>query len=366
MIIGIDARAAAEVEAGRGRVVRELLEALATLPGEHRFLLYCRTAAELALDSRFDWVLVDASDPIWHVRAARLANRRCDVFLSTNSYLTAWFTRIPTAVLVYDLIAFIPGANAQRRAKLIEHLTIGRAVRRAASLICISNATLQDLTRKFPAAQDKSSVVPLAAAPLFSSERPEAELAEVRRRYGLKRPFVLSTGTLEPRKNLPRLIAAFASLTDDVRRGHQLVIVGPSGWQTDETMAAARANPEDVLWLGFVPDTDLAALYQACCAFCYPSLYEGFGLPLLEALQSGAPSITSNLSSLPEIGGSAARYVDPYDVNQIRAALSEVLVTPELRQELRRRGPEQAASFSWDRSAREMLAGLAGLAPRSG
>src|SRR5215208_84666 len=123
MRIAIDARAAAEVPAGRGRYVRELLLALARLPDDNRYLLYARSRWDAELDERFEWKLIDSRDPIWHVRAARAANREADVLLSTNSYLTAWFTRIPTAVVVYDMIAFQTDARPQRRAALIEKAT---------------------------------------------------------------------------------------------------------------------------------------------------------------------------------------------------------------------------------------------------
>jgi glycosyltransferase involved in cell wall biosynthesis len=360
MVIGIDARAAAEVEAGRGRVVRELLEALARLEDRHDYLLYCRTPlTELKLDSRFRWEQVKTRDPLWHLRSARSANHHCDVFFSTNSYLTAWFTRIPTVVLVYDLITFVPEAKAQRRAKLIERLTIQRAIRSASHLVCISETTQRDLVERFPAARAKSSAVPLCAAPIFAAPRTAQELAQVRHRHGLVKPFVLSTGTLEPRKNLPRLIKAYARLPEQLRRRYQLVIVGPNGWQMEESLNAAGANAEDVRLLGYVSEEDLAALYRLCTVFCYPSLYEGFGLPVLEALQSGAPAITSSVSSLPEVAGSAARYVDPYETGEIRAALIELLESPGKREELRKRALYRARKFSWSRTAGAVLDRLA-------
>src|SRR3954451_12073579 len=148
LVIGIDARAAAEVPAGRGRYVRELLRALARREDDARFLLYARDRWDKPLDGRFEWRLIDAPDPLWHLRAARAANREAAVFLSTNSYLTAWFTRIPTAIVVYDLIAFDPAARPQRRASLIERATAGPAVRRAASLLAISDWTRRDLEKR--------------------------------------------------------------------------------------------------------------------------------------------------------------------------------------------------------------------------
>jgi alpha-1,3-rhamnosyl/mannosyltransferase len=366
MIIGVDARAASEVKAGRGRVVRELLAAFARLPDDNRYLLYCRTPdPELELDERFEWRAIDQRDPLWHVRAARKASRACEVFFSTNSYLTTWFTRVPSVLLVYDMIAFVPGASAQRRAQAIEHLTIRRALRRAQEAICISRATERDLVERFPQARGKTSVAHLAAHPRFARRRSAEELEEVKKRYGLEKPVVLSTGTLEPRKNLPRLIEAFANLPADLRDSHLLVLVGPQGWDTEETLRRVSLRSELVKVLGYVPDEDLACLYQLCTVFCYPSLYEGFGLPLLEAMAAGAACITSDRSSLPEIGGDGARYVDPTDVTDIARALEELLRSEDQRQALRERGREIAGRFSWDRAGRVVLDRLAAAGNRA-
>jgi alpha-1,3-rhamnosyl/mannosyltransferase len=356
MKIGIDARAASEVKAGRGRVVRELLAALAGLPNDHRYILYCRAPeTELGLDDRFEWRSIPASDPFWHLRTARAANRACDVFFSTNSYLTAWFTRVPSVLLVYDLIAFVPGASAQRRAQAIEHLTIRRALRRTREAICISKATERDLVERFSQVRGKTSVAHLAAHPRFASRRTPKELEAVRQRYELDRPVVLSTGTLEPRKNLPRLIEAFAALPEEMRERHLLVLVGPEGWDMEETLSRAQLRSELVRVLGYVPDEDLAALYQLCTVFCYPSLYEGFGLPLLEAMSAGAASITSDRSSLPEIGRNGVLYVDPLDVSDISRAIRELLESEQRRRTLGERALAVSRSFSWERTARTVL-----------
>jgi glycosyltransferase involved in cell wall biosynthesis len=363
MKIGIDARAAAEERAGRGRVTRELLEALSRVDDEHEFVLYCRRpATELRLDRRFSWREVHAPEPVWHVQTARLASRCCDVFFSTNSYLTLWFTSIPAVQLVYDMIAFVPGAGGQRRASLIERATIRPALRRAGALICISRATERDLSSRFARASGKTTVISLAASPRFSRSCTDGELAEVRRRYRLERPFVLSTATLEPRKNLPRLIEAFAALPAQVRDAHLLVLAGPDGWEMEETLRSANLRPELVKLLGYVPEDDLAALYQACTVFCYPSLYEGFGLPLIEAMRSGAPVITSNVSSLPEVAGDGALYVNPLDVAEIGNALEELLSAPHRRDILSRRGRDLSARLGWEQSARAVLDRLVAVA----
>jgi alpha-1,3-rhamnosyl/mannosyltransferase len=367
VIIGIDARAAAEVPAGRGRVVRELLPALEALDVPYRFELFCRRPWEEAdLGPRFRWVTVPLPDPLWHAAVAARASRSCDVFFSTNSYLTVWGLLIPSAVLVHDLIAFLPAARAQSRAAWIERATAGLAVRRAARLVCYSRSTETDLVRFFPRAAGKTALVPLAANAGFHHPPAGPELAAVTKRHGVEPAgYVLASGTLEPRKNLVRLIRAHAQLPDELRRRNPLLIVGPRGWEEEELMRAAAGTP-DVRLAGYVPDADLAALYAGCSAFCYPSLYEGFGLPVLEAMAAGAPVVTSDVSSLPEVGGDAVAYLSPDDERSIEATLERLLRSPNERADLSRRGRARAAQYSWERTARLVLDELerAGQGPR--
>jgi glycosyltransferase involved in cell wall biosynthesis len=357
VILGIDARAAAEEPAGRGRYVRELLGALARRDDDHTYELYAHTRWDRELDERFRWQLIPSRDPVWNLRAARAASKRCAAFLSTNSYLTAWFLRVPSAVVVYDLVAFQPGATARRSSGLIEHATIRIGVRRAARLLCISQATRSDLVARYPWAASKATVVPLAAGERFSRELRASDFEAVRSRHGLETDFVLCAGTLEPRKNLLRVLEAHAALGRSV----QLALVGPRGWEFKPILEeASRRN--DVRVLGQVTDEELAALYQACTVFCYPSLYEGFGLPLLEAMASGAPCVTSSVSSLPEVGGDAVVYVDPTDVDEIRGAVERLLESEPDRTALGERAKQRAASFSWDRTVAQTLETLASVA----
>jgi glycosyltransferase involved in cell wall biosynthesis len=356
MIVGVDARAAAEVPAGRGRVLRELLTALDELNQPHGFRLYCRQPwDEVALGPRFRWAPIALPDPLWHAAAAARASRSCDVFLSTNSYLTAWMLRIPSAVVVYDLIAFRPDARPQRRAARIERVTIRPALRRAARLICISQATERDLVELFPGAAGKTISVPLAADDRFSASHSEDALRTAARRHGVDDGFVLTTGTLEPRKNLVRLIRAHGRLPLDLAQAFPLLIVGPKGWEEESIMEAAAGREDTVILAGYVPDHELAALYAGCTVFCYPSLYEGFGLPVLEAMAAGAAVVTSGVSSLPEVGGDAVLYVDPEDEAAIAGALERLLRSPTERADLSERGRRRATEFSWERTSRAVL-----------
>jgi alpha-1,3-rhamnosyl/mannosyltransferase len=350
--IGIDARAATEVPAGRGRVVRELLRALAARDDDRRYVLYGRARWDEVLDERFSWTLIDAPDPLWHWRTARAAGRGCDVFLATNSYLSVILTARPSVAIVYDLVALDPGTSPNRRSAVIERLTLGTAVRRARGLVCISQTTRDELVARIPAAAPKASVALLAGAP--DPGRPSAEaLAE------LPPPgFVLAVGTLEPRKNLPRLVQAFAALPEALQAAHPLVVVGATGWRTGQTLAALQSLGDRCRMLGHVSDAALAELYRRSAVFCYPSLAEGFGLPVLEAMAAGAPVLTSDVSSLPEVGGDAVAYADPLDVTAIANGLKRLLSDPARRDQLASAGRARAATFSWDRFAGEVLAAL--------
>jgi glycosyltransferase involved in cell wall biosynthesis len=351
LTIGIDARAATEVPAGRGRVVRELLRSLAERGDEHRYLLYARKAwEEQPLDERFDWRLIEARDPLWHLRAARAAGRECDVLLSSNSYLTPLFTRLPTVAIVYDMVTFEPAMRPNRRSTVIERLTLGPAVRRCTALLAISQATADALEARFPRAATRTVVAPLGVSPALSEELDPEQNAT------LPSPgFVLAVGTLEPRKNLPRLVAAYGRLNPQFQADHPLVVVGALGWETGETLERLRALGDRCTMLGYVSDAALAELYRRCSVFCYPSLGEGFGLPVLEAMAAGATVLTSDISSLPEVGGEAVEYVDPHDTASISAGLLRVLTDESLRAELSRRASARAREFSWERFSEIVL-----------
>jgi glycosyltransferase involved in cell wall biosynthesis len=348
MRIGIDARAAAEERGGRGTMVRELLLALERLAPPHTFELVARTRWAAPLGDRFTWRLIDRPDPWWNVLAGAGAGRRCDAFLSTNSYLTAWFTRVPTAMIVCDLVAYHDEYSPQRRAKVIERATLPLAVRRAEAITAISQATADDLTARFPRALAKTTVTPLAADARYASAAPDPAALE---RHGLRSPYVLAVGTLEPRKNLPRLIEAFAALPAELRDGHELALVGGGGWEMEETMRSIAGHAGLVRRLGHVPDADLPALYAGAALFAYPSLYEGFGLPVLEAMAAGTPVLTSDVSSLPEVAGDAALLVDPEDAGAIGDALTRLVEDRELADRLRRQGRLRASHYTWERTA---------------
>jgi alpha-1,3-rhamnosyl/mannosyltransferase len=169
-------------------------------------------------------------------------------------------------------------------------------------------------------------------------------IAAVRTRYQLERPFILSVGTIEPRKNLSTLVNAYRALPTHLQGEFELVLAGPIGWADSETTARVRA----VRYLGYVPERDIAPLTAAATVFAYPSLYEGFGFPVAQAMAAGVPVITSNVSALPEVAGDAALLVDPRSEAELRDGLQRLLLCPSIRAAMSERGRQRAECFRWD------------------
>jgi len=264
---------------------------------------------------------------------------------------------IPTVITVHDLIFRHLPAHHKSLNRWYLNLTMPLYCRRATHIIAISECTRRDLIAAYGISPGKITVVHEAADPRFCPQTSEAVADElhptaVRARYNLPDRYLLFVGTIEPRKNLARLLAAFeAAHAEGLTDG--LVIVGRRGWLYDDFFAALERSParSSVILPGYVPDEDLPAFYAGAQALVFPSLYEGFGLPVLEAMACGTPVTCSATSSLPEIAGDAALHFDPGSVESITTAVCHLLDDANLRAALRQRGFEQAARFSWDRVA---------------
>jgi glycosyltransferase involved in cell wall biosynthesis len=243
------------------------------------------------------------------------------------------------------------------RNRLDTLLALSQAVRAGARFIAVSAHTREQALRFLRLRPERVAVVRWAADPAFRPLADPGAVAAVKARLGVDRPYLLSVGSLEPRKNITTLVDAFTRLPAALRDRHALVIVGGPGWRNREIVERLeRAAAEcAVIRAGAVPLPDLVALYNGAVALAYPSLAEGFGLPVLEAMACGTPVVTSCVSSLPEVAGDAALLVDPHDAAGLSAALGRLLAEPALRAELRRRGLARAATFSWRRTALETL-----------
>jgi glycosyltransferase involved in cell wall biosynthesis len=285
-----------------------------------------------------------------------LAELRPDVAHFTNAMLPL-ATPCPTVVTVHDMsLELHPRCHPLRRL-LVNRPLAALALRRASLVVTVSESARADLLRLRPLPAERVRVVPEAAAPLFRPVREQHRLARVRERHALPERFLLYVGTIEPRKNLDRLMEALALARGD-GAGVELVCVGPYGWSARDLAGRVErlGLGSAVRFTGYVPAAELPALYSLAQAFVFPSIYEGFGLPVVEAMACGTPVVTANNSSLAEIAGDAALTVDPHDVAALAAAILRVSGDAELRRTLAERGLRRAAEFSWERSAREMLA----------
>jgi len=294
---------------------------------------------------------------VWMQTLAPRAMRRvrADIAHFTNG-MVPLASPVPTVVTIHDMsLTLYPRYHPARRVMLNRPL-VDLAARRADAIITVSQSAKRDIMRAYGLPSDRVHVVHEAAAPSFHRVEDAATLERVRRQHALPERFILYVGTIEPRKNLPKLIEGFARRHHSGDLPHRLVCAGPYGWLSrDIDDLLDRLSIRDaVQFAGYLPFDDLPALYTLAEMFVFPSLYEGFGLPPLEAMASGTPVITSNVSSLPEVVGDAALMIDPYDPAAIADAMRRVLTDASLRSDLRTRGLERARSFSWERSIRRV------------
>lgn len=264
---------------------------------------------------------------------------------------------VPTVVTVHDLgWRFLPRVH-QKSQVLKQWLWQVAAVRWADRLLAVSEATRRDLLRAFPQAGDRVRVLPEGVAPIFQVRHDAAELARLKERYGIVGSYVLAVGTVSPKKNLCRLLQAHKQLLAGGAWEQTLVIVGKPGWMMDEILRMAKQVElrERVRFTGHVPDEHLVHLYNGATACVNVSLYEGFGLPVLEAMACGVPTVVSGTTSLPEVAGDAACLVDPVSVDSIARGMRAVVADSVLRTTLIARGLKRAQEFSWDRLGRGLL-----------
>jgi glycosyltransferase involved in cell wall biosynthesis len=260
---------------------------------------------------------------------------------------------VRTILTVHDLSFVRVPESAPERLREYLNQVVPRSVRRADLILADSQATRQDLIAIYHTPPEKVSVLYSGVDDRFYPIEDSTHLSKVRARYGIGGPYIFSVGTVQPRKNYGRLVEAFHRLN---QRDLKLVIAGGKGWLDDPLMRQVEALglSERVRFLGFVPDDDLPALYSGAWVFAFPSLYEGFGLPPLEAMACGVPVVASNTSSMPEVVADAGLLVDPLDVDALTDALRRALDDQALRIRLINRGQLRVQAFSWDKAARQL------------
>lgn len=357
----LDARTATAHFPGIGRYVRNLARALLPLLRPHERLLLVHDPREPA-----DWQLptdhpqlawaplpVSPFSPWQQVAVPRLLRRHRAAVYHSSYYLMPYRPGVPALLTLYDFIPMLFPETVSARARLLAGVATRLALRAAHHVVTISEATRADLLRLYAVPPQRVSAIPLAAGPAFKPQPPEATAA-LRRRHALPERFTLYLGSNKPHKNLPRLLAAWATLPED----ELLVIAGAwdSRYPEPRQIVQQQGLDERVRFLGPVAEADLPALYGAATLFVFPSLYEGFGLPVLEALACGTPVACSDNSSLPEVAGDAALLFNPRDASAIADAIRLLLADEQERAAQAARATAQAARFSWEQTAAATLA----------
>ncbi|MBI5960596.1 MAG: glycosyltransferase family 4 protein [Chloroflexi bacterium] len=366
MTIYIDVSAAINSRAGLGRYTRSLTQALIRQMDPPPTLFYNRTAQA----QRFpEWAGIPQHSIRLGYKPWRMAVLLGQMMRLSFKPLTPGATLFhatehlllplhgaPTVLTVHDLIFKLFPQHHKRLNYWYLNVAMPLYVRRADAIIAVSQATKNDLIRYYGTPDHKITVVHEAAAPHFHISSPE-DVARVRAKYNLPERFLLSVGTIEPRKNLSRLAESLARLRRDDPRLH-LVVVGAKGWLYEEFFSRIQElHLQDVIHFpGYVPDEDLPAFFRAAMLYVMASVYEGAGLPVLEAMACGVPVVSSRESSMPELGADIPHYFNPHDVDHMTNVIGGVLADERLRAEMAAAGPERAARFSWERAARETLA----------
>lgn len=351
MIIGIDVREGIEPHrAGKGEYVYQLVSRL-ILHNEHQFILL----ADAPLPTEWRRVNVTAkicSAPAWLWQLWAVGylefRRPVEVYFSPTSLIVPALVRhIPVVTAIMDFVSFLFPIRHNAKTVILEKLWMRPALQHSREIIAISECTKQDAIKLFNIKPENITVTYLAAGLLTGRGRP----------YALPPgKLILAVGTLEPRKNIERLIAAFNRLKPNIPES-KLILMGRWGWQNKSIRRAIEESPfkSDIVVISDVEADQKAAVYREAAVLAFPSLYEGFGLPLLEAMTLGVPVVAARTSSIPEVVGDAALLVDPLSVDELTAALSQILQNPAVAEELKHKGQQRAQLFTWDKTATRTL-----------
>ena len=364
MRIAIDAHSIGTKLGGNESYATNLIEALAQVDSSNDYTLYVTTPeANDRFNGRWPNFRVRTTRPhtplirIPLTLSAELRKNPVDVL--HVQFTAPPFCPCPVVVSIHDLSFEHLPQTFNRRSRTQLRLTVRHSARRAARILSLSEHTRRDIAATYGIDSTRITAIPLAAPAHFGPVRDERELQRVRHTYGIEGDYVLSVGSIQPRKNLARLVRAYASLRTKYGNGKfpKLVLAGKCAWLYDETLRALQDTGirDSVVLTGYVPEADLPALYSGSICFVYPSFFEGFGLPPLEAMKCGAPVIVGNRTSIPEVVGDAAIALDPYNEVEISSAIEQVVNDSGLRDKLRFKGFERAQQFDWQETARRTL-----------
>lgn len=362
MRIGIDASALVKQAAGIGQWILQVVENITKIDTENEYFLFTYDEISLPFALPENWQIVSYGGKnkkqinFLLTLPGLLRKMKIDMFVGTRHYLPPFNRKITYVAIVHDVIPlYMPELFTKEHKKRFRFFT-ELCRMQADAIVAVSEATKRDVRKymKFP--EEKIRVIYEGANPAFNIQRDETAIAETMKKYQIDSDYILCLSTVEPRKNMLRTIQAYEQCVLEKKLPYKLVIVGGSGWKNGEIYDYVQEHQltDQVLFTGYVSNEEVKHIYANATLFIYASLCEGFGIPILEAMQSGIPVITSNISSMPEVAGDACKLINPYEIQEIKDAIVEILESPTQRQEMREKELAQAARFSWEKCGREV------------
>jgi len=362
--IAIDYRSIYGDKTGKEWYTFSLLQALGKIDNKNHYILYSKYDFDDSnLPANFTKRVLNVPIIIWHIHVLiDIVYNKIDIILATSSYIIAslsFFTKKFKVILtVHDLVAFLfPASKHSLKAIIIERLTGKLAFLRANKIIVPSKNTANDLRREFPSTKKKINIITEAARNSFNKKPSKEKYLNIIKKYKLPKKFIIFIGTLEPRKNLVRLLKAYSKIDKKLRDEFPLVIVGKKGWYYERIFSTVKETniEKDVIFTGYISDDDLPCLLQQASFSIYPSKYEGFGLPLLEAMTCGTPVISSNTPALMEVAEGCCEIADRKNIDSIKQAILNLMTNKKHCQELIQKGYKKCEEYSWENTAKEVL-----------
>lgn len=364
MRIGIEATAYYKNIAGSGVYARNIINIWKKKEGNKNtiFLFSSKRPSEIDLGKKkniFARLINGIKDILWMqiVLPIKLKKNNVDI-LFCPTFLGPIFSHCPTIVTILDMSFIRYPQTLDRLFLFYVKILLPLIKKRANVILTISEFSKMEIIKLLKVPKEKIKVIYGGCDEKFNVISDEVGINKVKNKYKLSQKFILNVGTLEPRKNITSLIAAFNELKKKQLIDHKLVLCGPKGWHYKDIFKKIKELKleNEIIFLGFIPEEDLPFLYNVAQVFVYPSLYEGFGLPVLEAMSCGCPVITSNVSSLPEIVGNSAILVDSLNTEELEQAILKVIKNKDLRKDLIKKGIERSKMFSWEKAAEDAFA----------
>lgn len=362
MIIGIDGRTNSNQKSGVGYLVDNMVSKLFEIDHMNRYKIfggYFNTKNKNIRSLVLPKTIQRGINLVWRYLAFPPVNffiGKTDIFFFPNFVDFPVITK--RRILMIPDMSFVqfPQFTEKRNLRVLNR-GVSASAKRADKILTISESAKSEIIDHYKIDPNKVVVVYLAPNDGIIKVDDLRSIEDVRKKYGIKNKYILFVGTIEPRKNIKGLIHAFYKLSDKIRKEYQLVIAGGKGWYYDEVFDLIEKYEmnDEVIFTGYANESDLSCIYSGASLFVFPSFYEGFGIPVLEAFKCGVPVISSSASSLPEVGGDAVLYFDPYSTEDIRRNIERVLEDKELADSLIKKGSKRLERFSWEKSSEKLL-----------